>query len=239
MKSIGKIQVGIAGWAIPKASADKFPSDGSHLERYAAHFNTVEINSSFYRPHRLATYQRWAATVPEDFSFTVKVPKTITHELRLVGASERLHQFLGEVQGLGSKLGALLIQLPPSLRFDKSTASSFVTMLRMSYSGTVAFEPRHATWFTPAVARMLEGFRISYVTANPVIGGVSQDLPTAYYRLHGSPEMYYSPYSEEYLTALAEQLKQEAASEECWCIFDNTALGHATENALRLLDILR
>ena len=234
-----KIRVGTAGWTIPKASADKFPAHGSHLERYAACFNTVEINSSFYRPHRLATYQRWAATVPDDFLFTVKVPKAITHEGRLQNAADRFAQFLSEVQGLGNKLGALLVQLPPSLRFDEAVVSDFLAMLRESYAGTAACEPRHATWFTPAAARVLESFQISYVTADPVVGEVTQDTSATYFRLHGAPEMYYSPYSEESLDALAKKLKQNAASSECWCIFDNTALGHATENALRLLDILR
>ena len=239
MTSAGKIRVGTAGWTIPKASADKFAARGSHLERYAGCFNTVEINSSFYRPHRLATYQRWAATVPVDFSFTVKVPKAITHEGRLKNAADRCAQFLSEVQGLGNKLGALLVQLPPSLRFDEAVVSDFLAMLRTSYAGPAVCEPRHATWFTPAAAHILESYQISYVAADPVVGEVTPGTPAAYFRLHGSPEMYYSSYSEEYLDALAERLKQNAASSECWCIFDNTALGHATENALRLLDILR
>lgn len=239
MNPPGTIRVGIAGWAIPKASAERFPAHGSHLERYAACFNTVEINSSFYRPHRLATYQRWAATVPDDFSFTVKVPKAITHERRLVNTTERFAQFFSEVRGLGRKLGAFLVQLPPSLRFDESIASDFFTMVRKDFSGTIACEPRHATWFKPSAARMLASFRVSYVAADPVVGQTPEGAPSIYYRLHGSPEIYYSSYADERLHALAKELKHTAASTECWCIFDNTAFGHATENALRLLEILR
>lgn len=239
MNLSGTIRVGIAGWAIPKASAERFPAHGSHLERYAACFNTVEINSSFYRPHRLATYQRWAATVPDDFRFTVKVPKAITHERRLVDTAERFAQFLSEVQGLGTKLGALLVQLPPSLRFDESVANDFFTMVRRDFPGTMACEPRHATWFTPSAARMLACFRVSYVTADPVVGQAPEGMHSIYYRLHGTPEIYDSSYADERLHALAKELKQTADATERWCIFDNTALGHATENALRLLEILR
>lgn len=238
MSPLSTIRVGTAAWTIPKLSADKFPAQGSHLQRYAARFNTVEINSSFYRPHRLATYQRWAATVPEDFNFTVKVPKAITHERRLVNVTERFAQFISEVQGLGRKLGALLMQLPPSLRFDEAIVSDFLAMVRKNFSGIIACEPRHATWFTPAAARTLASFQISYVAADPIVKQLPEGMTATYYRLHGSPEMYYSSYNEEYLQTLADQLKQVADS-ECWCIFDNTALGHATENAIRLLDLLR
>ena len=83
-----RIYVGTAAWAIPKQYQDAFPTEGSHLVRYASRFDGVEINSSFYRPHRLSTYQRWADDVPEHFRFAVKMPKTITHESRLRNVDE-------------------------------------------------------------------------------------------------------------------------------------------------------
>ena len=85
-----RVRIGTAGWSIPKEHSAPFPVQGSHLERYGAVFNAVEINSPFYRPHRTATYERWAASVPEDFRFAVKIPKAITHECRLKDAGERL-----------------------------------------------------------------------------------------------------------------------------------------------------
>ncbi|MDQ3815662.1 MAG: DUF72 domain-containing protein, partial [Armatimonadota bacterium] len=81
--SSAHIYIGCAGWSIPSPHAPEFPAAGSHLERYAARFPAVEINSSFYRPHRPQTYERWAAAVPTHFQFAVKVPKIITHERRL------------------------------------------------------------------------------------------------------------------------------------------------------------
>jgi uncharacterized protein YecE (DUF72 family) len=112
------IFIGTAAWAIPKTYHDAFSKEGSHLVRYASRFDGVEINSSFYRPHRLSTYQRWAGDVPDHFRFAVKMPKTITHDSRLRDIREPLLRFLGEIAGLGDKLGPVLIQLPPSLKFD-------------------------------------------------------------------------------------------------------------------------
>jgi uncharacterized protein YecE (DUF72 family) len=109
----------------------------------------VEINSSFHKPHRRKTYERWAASVPADFAFGVKAPREITHGLRLARAGAALDAFLAQASGLGSKLGVLLFQLPPSLAFDARTTATFFRVLRKRHAGRVACEPRHATWFTP------------------------------------------------------------------------------------------
>ncbi len=113
------VRVGTAAWSIPKLHAQAFPEEGSHLERYGAVLNAVEINSSFYRPHQRSTYERWAGTVPDAFRFAVKVPKAITHERRLADTDALLDRFLSEVSGLGKRLGPLLVQLPPKLSFRK------------------------------------------------------------------------------------------------------------------------
>ena len=112
-----QLHIGCAGWAISKQYKSLFPQSGSHLERYAQRLTAVEINSSFYRPHRRTTYEGWAAAVPEGFAFSVKAPKMITHELRLLGADAALARFVGQASGLGDRLGPLLFQLPPSLGF--------------------------------------------------------------------------------------------------------------------------
>src|SRR6188768_3991730 len=98
------IRIGTAGWSLMSRYAASFPHQGSHLERYARVFNAAEINSSFHRPHRRSTYERWADAVPADFQFAVKLPKLITHELGLVGARKPLDTFLGESGALRDKL---------------------------------------------------------------------------------------------------------------------------------------
>ena len=92
------IRIGTAGWTVPKAVAEKFPGEGGHLARYAGRFDAVEINSSFYRPHRPATYARWAASVPHGFRFAMKIPREITHTRRLADAMDPLDRFLSPTQ---------------------------------------------------------------------------------------------------------------------------------------------
>src|SRR3984885_16225927 len=140
--STAAMRIGCAGCNVPKQHMPVFSAAGSHLHRYARQFNAVEINSSFYRPHRRATYERWAATVPDDFAFAVKLPKQITHELRLAAAETALDIFLYQARGLGAKLGPLLVQLPPSLAFDSDVAHAFFAALRARHAGNVVCEPR-------------------------------------------------------------------------------------------------
>jgi uncharacterized protein YecE (DUF72 family) len=237
-----RLRIGTAGWSIPKQHAAAFPASGSHLERYAQRFNAVEINTSFYRPHRKTTYQRWAASVPADFRFAVKAPQEITHELRLIDANCVFDAFLAQIGGLGSKLGILLFQLPPSLAFDAASAQAFFTMLRERHGGSVVCEPRHPTWFTAQAEDLLSGFRVSRVAADPAIvppgaepGGHGE---IAYFRLHGAPRVYYSDYGEDRIVDHAREIAGALAQASVWCIYDNTALGAATGNALALAAML-
>jgi uncharacterized protein YecE (DUF72 family) len=214
------------------------------LERYAARFNAVEINSSFYRPHQPKTYARWAAATPDAFRFSVKLPKRITHEARLCGAEVDVARFVEEITALGKKLGVILVQLPPSLAFDEHSVSRFFGDLREQLTQpAIVVEPRHASWFEPRVAELLEELGIGRVAADPALVPAASEPAgarhTVYYRLHGSPRIYYSAYDSAYLAELAERLKkQNAEGAETWCIFDNTALAAATENALELLALL-
>ena len=235
----GSLRVGCAGWSIPAAAAERLPGGGAHLARYARVLTAAEINSSFHRPHRPATYARWAATVPPGFRFSVKLPKEVTHVRRLVDAEEPLERFLAESDALGARRGPLLVQLPPSLAFDADTAAAFLGSLRRRYVGPVACEPRHPSWFAPAVDELLAAARVARVAADP------PPVPDAahpggwdglvYRRLHGSPQTYRSPYDAAALDALAAALAEDAArGADCWCIFDNTASGAALPNALDL-----
>jgi uncharacterized protein YecE (DUF72 family) len=230
------VYVGCAGWALPKEHAAAFPKVGTHLTRYAACLPAVEINSSFYRPHRPTTYERWAASVPDGFHFAVKVPRAATHERRLTDVDKVLDRFLSEVTHLGEKLGPLLVQLPPSLPFAETVAGSFFETLRARFAGAVVLEPRHPSWFGPAADPLITGFKVARVAADPAVVPAAAEPAgwdrLVYYRLHGSPKMYYSAYADDYLAALTSRLKQAARSAAVWCIFDNTAEGAATANAL-------
>jgi uncharacterized protein YecE (DUF72 family) len=229
--------LGTAGWAIPRAIAEAFPRDGSVLERYAALFNAVEINSTFYRSHRPQTFERWRLATPDGFRFAVKVPRAITHEARLAGCAPRLCQFFDEIAPLAEKLGPMLVQLPPSLVFESAVAAAFLGDLRSRWSGPVALEPRHVSWFGDGAAALLRTHRIAQVAADPACtaaaGVPGGDPGLAYWRLHGAPRLYYSPYGCAVLDALALAITDQG-SDEVWCIFDNTASGAAAADALAL-----
>jgi len=236
------IWVGCAGWSVPGAYAERFGDGASHLARYATRFAAVEIDSSFYRPHRPATYARWAETTPDGFRFAVKVPRVVTHERRLVDTAEPLARFVGEIAALGTKLGPVLVQLPPSLAFDPTVAASFWQDLRARFGGDVVCEPRHRSWFEGDADRVLKTWNVARVAADPP-PVPSADEPAGwdglrYLRLHGSPRMYYDAYDEAYLARLAGRLVEVAEHVPIWCIFDNTAAGAATLNAFSLLDHL-
>jgi uncharacterized protein YecE (DUF72 family) len=193
------------------------------------------------------TWERWAASTPASFRFAVKLPKAITHTAKLHNTGALLQTFLDQATGLGPKLGPLLIQLPPSLAFDELLAHDFLTALRelhptssdTPHQNPAALEPRHASWFTPAADRLLRSFAIARVAADPPSGSPLAAIPGGfphlrYHRLHGAPRTYYSNYTEPQLNTLAHTLRATPPSTTLWVIFDNTALGHATSNALHL-----
>ena len=240
----GAIRIGCAGWSIPAAYAGEFADGASHLARYASRFDCVEINSSFHRPHRVQTYERWAATVPEDFRFSVKLPKSITHEARLVAVDALVERFAAEIAGLGRKLGGVLVQLPPSLVHEARVANAFFRLLRKSFDVPLACEPRHASWFDAGIDAFWKRHDLARVAADPARPAEASEPgkfgPWRYWRWHGSPRMYYSAYDDARLEALARELQSPLRNaRDAWCIFDNTAAGHAIGNALRLRAMLQ
>jgi uncharacterized protein YecE (DUF72 family) len=232
------IRIGTAGWSVPRQYANNLPQTGTHLERYSRALPCAEINSSFYRPHRISTWAKWAQSVPEDFRFSVKAPKTITHEAKLACSPLQLKTFLTEVGTLAQKLGPILFQLPPKSPFNATIAHTFLTMLRDLHLGPIVFEPRHPTWFTPEATQLFQSFHIARAAADPP--PVPQAATPAawnglvYYRLHGSPRMYYTQYSEPFLKTLASGITTQHHAAEVWCIFDNTASGAALGDAIAL-----
>jgi uncharacterized protein YecE (DUF72 family) len=233
--ALTKVRIGTAGWALPKALRDSQLAGKPVLEQYALRFDAVEINSSFYRPHRRSTYERWRASVPESFRFSVKLPRVITHELALLRCQSEMVAFLESVRGLEHKLAVILVQLPPSRTFDEPVARAFFEVLRQETAAQLVCEARNPSWFASAATAMFADYRIMRVAADPVPVGCEFTTPPraqfAYFRLHGAPRMYYSPYSVDRLQDVA---AASAAAAETWCIFDNTAAGAAWSDASAL-----
>lgn len=233
-------RIGTAGWTIPAAAAGAFPGEGSGLERYSARFGCAEINSSFHRSHRPDTWRRWAEAVPAGFRFSAKLPKEITHKRRLADCSGLVEAALAEMAGLGEALDILLVQLPPSLAFERPVAEDFLADLRRRWDRHIACEPRHPSWFEGEADALLDGLRVARVAADPARVPAAAEpggwRGLAYYRLHGSPAVYRSSYDDGRLEDLAARIAGEAAP--AWCIFDNTASGAATSDALKLQQLL-
>jgi len=244
------MRIGTAGWAISRDAASAFPGEGRHLDRYARVLGCAEINSSFQRSHRVEVYQRWAAQTPPGFRFSVKLPRSISHDARLRRAREPLLRFLAEVAGLGERLAVLLVQLPPSFEFEARSTRRFFAVLADLFAGAVVCEPRHPSWFTPAADRTLVDCRVGRVAADPARcaqgqrpgGWLGDDGDgrgaVVYYRWHGAPRMYWSRYELAWVQARADELKRWPPDADCWCIFDNTAGGGAISNALELRALL-
>lgn len=233
------LRVGTAGWSIPAPYKQLFIEDGSILERYAQLLNAVEINSSFYRHHRITTYRKWAESVPAHFRFAVKIPKTLTHNGELVPLAEVLDQFAPEVLGLGNKLEVLLVQLPPSLAFDAPVANRFFREIQKRINASVVCEPRHPSWGSEEANAVLNQCSVGRVAADPPPWPGADDVggyrKFAYFRWHGQPRTYYSDYNRETLLHLRKQLVTASeTADRVWCIFDNTALGYALGNALEM-----
>ena len=236
------IFVGTAGWSIPRDIADRFSEDGTALERYAAVFDVAEINSSFHRPHRISTWERWCDSVPDHFRFSVKVPKLITHTRKLVDCDAELDQFVAEASTLRDKLAVLLVQLPPKHSFDRLVAGTFLRGLLARTSAAIVCEPRHVSWFTAEADDLLGELEVSRVAADPAICPAAA-IPggwtgLSYWRLHGSPIIYRSSYRDRVEAYAAKFQNDEASGRDLWCIFDNTASSAGAGDALALLDVL-
>jgi uncharacterized protein YecE (DUF72 family) len=236
------ILVGCAGWSLSSAVAAQFPGEGSHLERYARVLPAVEINSSFYRPHRAATYARWRDSVPASFRFSVKLPREITHVRRLHEVSREVDVFLDAASNLGDRFGCLLVQMPPSLAFDPGNAAGLFSQLLERLGAGIACEPRHQSWFGPEAAALLARFEVATVLADPQVAvdpAPAHYQGVVYVRLHGSPVIYHSDYPHDYLEKNAARLlEHHRQGRQVWCIFDNTASGAAAPNALATKKLL-
>jgi uncharacterized protein YecE (DUF72 family) len=230
-------RTGCAGWSIARQHQHLFGDGDSMLARYATRFPVVEVNSSFYRSHQFRTYCRWAAAVPASFRFSIKLPREISHERGLRGCGAALDRLLGEVEGLGDKLGGFLLQLPPRLALDGRSASAFFRALRRRSDVPLACEPRHPSWFSPQADALFARLGVNRAAADPArVPEAARPHAAAhwpYWRWHGSPRMYYSEYPAQALRDLKAAVEAAApTSLRPWVIFDNTAHGFAIPNAL-------
>ena len=240
---MAKIRIGTSGWTYRHWQGRFYPQELSPrkwLEYYCQFFDTVELNSPFYRIPNRRTFESWRKRTPPDFLFSVKASRLITHVRKLRGAEEEIRWFFSEVEGLGEKLGPVLFQTPPSLKADLEALKAFRHSLP---PGRYAFEFRHPSWFRPEVYGVLEENGASLCIAD------SPRFPKEriaigkflYLRLHGSQRLYASLYSRDELMQWADFILRamDSGIEEVFCYFDNDYEAYAVRNALELKEILK
>lgn len=239
------VRIGTAGWRIPKELRDRFPDwgDRTQLWGYARVLDAVEINKTFYKLPMASTIEKWRDRVPSGFRFALKAPRAVTHDRRLEETDEPLAEFLDRASRLADRLGVLLFQLPPSLEFDREVAGRFLRELRERHRGAVVLEARHESWFRPGPEELLAEHGVGRVAADPPRAdgdGIPGAHPEeAYFRLHGTPDTYRSPYRGGDLDPWERRVREAAGSaSEVWCVFDNTAEGEGTADALALRERL-
>jgi uncharacterized protein YecE (DUF72 family) len=234
------IRIGTSGWTYKHWQGIFYPaglSKSKWLEYYSRHFGTVELNASFYRLPKRETFQNWKARTPDDFLWSVKASKFITHTRRLDNCAEPLDRLYGISAGLGEKLGVILFQLPPSLAYNEKTLREFCKTLNPRIRHTI--EVRHPSWINDQAFSLLSEFNIALCIADtagryPSCEAITSDF--VYIRLHGSQKLYASEYSEEELRNWAEKVHEW--NRDTFVYFDNDFEGHAVNNAGRLKELL-
>jgi len=258
------LRLGTMSWSFPgwrglvyaEGADPKLLSDAG-LTAYSQHplLGAVEVDRSFYDPLPARYFQSLSEQVPDGFRFLVKAHEDVSMRSfpkharygkkqgdtnsRFLDAGYATDAVVGPTtEGLGDKLGALLLQLPPKFEPRKRVAGGFFRALRKRLEVPVVLEPRHAGWFTPAMDAWLAAQAIARVAADPArIPGAGEPggwQGLVYYRWHGAPRMYWSAYGEEWLHERARDIARWPKGTQVWCIFDNTASGAATHNALAL-----
>ena len=241
-----KIHIGTSGWS-NSSWKDFYPAKmktAEMLTYYSQRFDCTEINSTFYNTPRETTVQSWIDSVPKDFMFCPKVSKFLTHIKRLKEPETSMNKFMVAIAPLQGMLGPILLQLPPSLKFDPIQITSFYDHLRQQYSEfTFALEARHVSWYEPDSLKLMEEYGIANVISES--GGrfpLSQAITAhdIYIRFHGPKPLYGSPHSDEELMAYAALIKKwTKAGHDVWIFFNNTIHNDAINNAESLKGFLK
>jgi uncharacterized protein YecE (DUF72 family) len=239
------ILIGTSGWVYGAWKAVFYPAalpDAQRLGYYASRFAATEVNYSFYHVPSDETYRRWLKIVPPDFVFALKANRLITHVARLREVDPIWSDFMGGAAALGRHLGPILFQLPPSFRKDHAALASFLEMTSScSDVSRLAFEFRHASWFTDETYRVLRRYGAALCIADgprfPRVDEVTTDF--AYLRFHGRTPQAAPWYADEQLVQEAQFIERLAAQGiDIYVFFNNDALAHAPMNAARLGQLL-
>lgn len=239
---------GTSGLVLPFNKA-QYPADfkdKSRLQYYASLFNSIEINSTFYKLPKITTVNKWAESVPKDLRFTFKVPKSITHSNKLEFKFSDVNDFIQIVGHVGDKKGCLLAQFPPSISIEqiepfKKLLETFKQETQLS-SWKLAVEFRNPSWHEPQVHQLLKSYKVSMVL-HDIKNFATQRTDTAedftYLRFHGPEPGYRGSYSDEFLKQLAESIVKWIDEEKTVYAYFNNTMGAAFTNLQTLNNFVK
>jgi len=234
------IFIGTSGWQYGHWKGIFYPEELKYsewLSYYCKYFSTVEVNVTFYKDIRVSTFQKWYQLTPNNFQFAVKLSRQITHFKRLKVDQALIENFIQKYSVLENKLGVILIQLPPGLKFDMNLITDFIHMLDKKYKYTI--EVRNKTFINDIFFEILKKNNIAFCISDSAGRFPYYETITAnfiYIRLHGSQKLYTSDYSDEELIELANKIK--LWNKYTYVYFDNDYMGYAVKNALKIKKLL-
>ncbi len=238
----GTIHIGTSGFYYEHWRGLFYPNDlpkTRFFDYYVQHFSTVELNSTFYHLPRQKTTEHWMQKSPDDFLFSLKAYRGITHYKKLEEVDDELYRFLHLIKPMKPKLGSILFQLPPSLHYDLPRLESFFNILPRGYRYTIEF--RHPSWLVEETYTLLKAFNVALClndygkrTMEPV---VTADF--VYLRFHGPTGRYGGSYDDETLKEWAQKIVAWAQEgRDLLIYFNNDTQGYAVQNAFRLQEIV-
>lgn len=209
------------------------------FDYYCEHFNTLELNVTFYRFPQLSFLQNWYSKSPDGFSFSVKAPRAITHYKQFNDTYDLLNSFYDTIRdGLQEKLGPVLFQMPPSFHYDEARLERIINSLDPSFKNVVEF--RHISWWNDVVYERLAKAHITFSgMSHPQLPNqVIQNTGVVYYRFHGAPILYKSSYPASFLQHIVDEIKQKHTMHEGWFYFNNTMDVVAIANAKKMMGMV-
>jgi len=241
VKAMVKVKIGTSGWVYPHWRGRFYPLElptSKWLPFYARHFNTVEVNNSFYRLPKREVFEKWRNETPEGFVFSVKGSRFVTHMKKLKGVADAVERFFASVEGLGEKLAVVLWQLPPNLKADPERLDSFLRNLPNLCAYAVEF--RNASWWQEkSVWRVLERHQVAHCV--PILPALPKELadrvtaPFVYLRFHGWDGLYSGCFPDEEIEWWAEKIRMWLKlGLTVYAYFNNDANAYAVQNAMSL-----
>lgn len=237
-----KWHIGCSGFHYKDWKGSFYPEDlpqKKWFDYYCQHFKTLELNVTFYRFPQLSFLQTWFNKSPDDFRFSVKVPRAITHYKKFKDSVDMITSFYDTINnGLQQKLGPVLFQLPPSFQYDEEKLERILNSLDASFMNV--FEPRHVSWWNNDVYDALAKKGITFCgMSHPTLPDeVIQNTPNVYYRFHGVPNLYRSPYSEAFLQKVVDAVSENAHTKQGWFYFNNDYDAVAINNAKEMIALI-